>query len=362
MSDLIVEVCRVDEIEKHPNADRLSIVKVKGWSCIVGLDNYEVGDLVVFIPPNCIVPDDIIEENGLEYLKKNGRTSTVKLRGYISEGLILDVPKERCKEGDDIADVLGIKKYEPPAPKYSVGGAMSASKKRINPNFHKYTSIENIKNYDNVFQVGDQIVVTEKIHGTNARFGNLEIDIRKEAPLFDKISMWFRKNILRKTHEFVYGSHNVQITNHSNRRNFYNDDVWGRIAKANGMQIIIGPDTIVYGEIYGSGVQELTYGIDEKNLVIFDIKFEGEYQDWVWVKAFCLAFDLNHVPELYIGEYYNGILEDFTSGQSVLCPEQIREGCVVKSAIEEKHPRIGRKILKSINPEYLIRKNRTEYK
>ena len=69
MSSLIVEVCRVSDIVKHPNADRLSIVTVKGWNCIVGLDQYKKGDMVVFVPPDCILPESVIEKYKLDYLK-----------------------------------------------------------------------------------------------------------------------------------------------------------------------------------------------------------------------------------------------------------------------------------------------------
>jgi hypothetical protein len=68
------------------------------------------------------------------------------------------------------------------------------------------------------------------------------------------------------------------------------------------------------------------------------------------------------VPFLYSGEYCDWVLDEYTSGHSELCYSQIREGCVVKMAHEENHPRIGRKILKSVNKDYLIRKNGTEYK
>jgi RNA ligase (TIGR02306 family) len=89
MSSLIVEVCKIDEVIKHSNADKLSIATVKGWNCIIGLDQYKVGDTVVFIPPDCIIPNDLIEKYELVYLRNGGRTGTLKLRGYISQGLIL---------------------------------------------------------------------------------------------------------------------------------------------------------------------------------------------------------------------------------------------------------------------------------
>jgi hypothetical protein len=62
-----------------------------------------------------------------------------------------------------------------------------------------------------------------------------------------------------------------------------------------------------------------------------------------------------------VREFSNELLDKYTNGKSLLCPSQIKEGCVVKAVCEKNDPRIGRKILKSINPDYLLRKNGTEY-
>ncbi len=359
MSSLIVTVCKVDKIEKHPNADRLSLVHVKGWQCIVGLDQYQAGDLVVFIPPDCILPDALIEKYKLEYLKKNGRTGTIKLRGYISQGLIIDADPS-WNEGKDVAGLLGITKYEPPEPEYQVP-TKKTSRKKINPNFDKYTDIENVKHYQDVFVDGDLVVITEKIHGCNSRFGNLEIVINPNTPFFDRIELWIRKNMFGQKHEFVYGSHNVQITNHSNRKSFYGDDVWGKIAQRYDMKNLIPEGYIVYGEIYGKGIQELEYGLDDIDIVIFDVKKNGQYLDWDQVVTFCNQHGLKHVPQLYVGTYRDGILDKYTSGNSILCGSHIREGVVIHTAIEDTDPKIGRKILKSISEAYLLNKNRTEF-
>ena len=45
MSDLLVNVVRIDAIEPHPNADKLEIVKLGGWQIVSGKGNYIVGDL-----------------------------------------------------------------------------------------------------------------------------------------------------------------------------------------------------------------------------------------------------------------------------------------------------------------------------
>lgn len=362
MSSLIVEVCKIDNIQKHPNADKLSIVQVKGWNCIVGLDQYKIGQKVVFVPPDCVLPNSLIEKYNLEYLKKNGRTGTVKLRGYISQGLILDLPEGSWNVGDDVSSILGIKKWQPPQSEYQKV-IQKTSKKRINPLFDKYTDIENVKHYPDVFKEGETVVITEKIHGSNSRYGNLEIGTTPNVSILEKISAWIRKNIFKQKYEFVYGSHNVQITNHSNRKSFYGSDVWAEMIGKYNLDKIIPEGVIIYGELYGDKIQDLTYGLKngERDFAVFDIKVNGQYLNWEDVILWCNALDLHHVPQLYVGKYYEGVLEKYTSGKSILCPSQIREGIVIKPLVEKNDIQIGRKILKSISPDYLTRKNGTEF-
>ena len=362
MSSLIVEVCKIESIEKCPNADKLSVVKVKGWQCLVGLDQYKVGQLVVFVPPDSILPQSLIEKYNLEYLKKNGRTGTIKLRGALSQGLILDADPS-WKEGQDVADILGIIKYEPPQADYQQAIVKKTSRKRINPAFDVYTDIENIKHYPDVFAVGDEICITEKLHGCNSRYSRLPIAIQDNAPIFDKLSFWFRKYIIHQSQEFCYGSHRVQITAHTNRKSFYGSDIWAEMISKYNLDKIIPDNTIVYGEIIGDKIQDLTYGLKngQRDLYVFDIKQNGQYLDWEQVREFCKQNGLKHVPQLYIGNYYNGVIQKHTSGNSILAGNQIREGVVCKSLREENNLQIGRKILKSISEEYLLRKNGTEY-
>lgn len=326
--------------------------------------------MVVFFPPDSILPQELIEKYSLSYMKKGERIQTVKLRGVVSQGLILpydclplfvrDTPSSR--EGAEVSKFLNVTKWVTPEPTYSVGGGNQISKKKINPLFDKYTDIENIKNFKNIFQLDDVVVVTEKIHGSNARFGNLKVCVNPNASLIERISAWFQENVFGKTHQFVYGSHNVQITSHSNRNSFYGEDVWGAIGKKYNLSDKIRKDEILYGELAGEGIQDLTYGIDGHELYVFDIMKNGKYLSWSEVVEFCDENDLKTVPILYVGRYYDGILENYTDGKSKICPNQIREGIVIKMFNEENHPRLGRKILKSVSADYLTRKNATEFK
>ncbi len=354
MASLIVDVCKILKVEKHPNADKLSIATIKGWNCIVGLNQYKEGDLIIFCPPDSVIPETLIEKYNLTYLKKGGRVRTVKLRKYISQGLILDIPEGKTwKEGKTVAKELGITKYEPPISHNLQMEGNRPTKKKRNPLFDKYTDIDNIKNYHTVFKEGDKVVITEKIHGTNFRAGKLK---RYTNSLWGKI-----KSFIFGKYEFIYGSHNVQKTTLNRKMGFYGEDVYGKIAKKYNLAEAIPEDYILYGEIYGQKIQELTYGIKDIDVVFFDIKYKGKYLNYIQFVSFCRNENLPTVPELHIGGFEEKYLINYTQGTSKIAPHQFREGCVVKSLEEENHPRIGRKVLKSINPEYLLIKNRTDY-
>jgi len=248
---------------------------------------------------------------------------------------------------------LGIIKYEPPVSRISLNSRRQPTKKKRNPLFDKYTDIENIKNFNAIFKDGDEVVITEKIHGTNFRAGNLK---RYKDNLLGKIL-----SFLFGEYEFVYGSHRVQKTPMNRNMGFYGEDVYGQIAKRYNLKEIIPKDYIIYGEIYGKGIQELEYGRKDIDVVFFDVKYKERYLDFAEAKEFFRIKQLRYVPILMFGKYSDEELKNHTEGNSCLCVNQIREGCVVKPTIEENNHIIGRKILKSINPEYLCNKNRTEH-
>lgn len=351
MSSLIVEVVRIDKLEKHPNADRLEIATVKGWECIVAKDTYKLGQLVVFIPPDAMVSEDMIKQYDLSYLKGSNRIGTVKLRGIISQGLILPVASDDWKVGTDVADYFGITKWVAPEP--TASGSMNAAKG--NPLFSKYTNIENQKNYPDIFNVGDEVIITEKIHGSNARFGNVVRAISKTGILgwIEKLIRKFKKT----THEFVVGSHNVQLSLDA-------ENAWTYVAKKYDIANKLPKNTIVYGEIFGKykgkGIQDLTYGAEDTALIIFDVKIDGEFLSYPEMAFFCQDLGLPAAPILYKGEYSPELLE-LRKGKSLLDDRQIREGIVVKPLREEHHRKLGRKVLKAISEDYLTRKNGTEY-
>ena len=65
MSDLLVEVALIDKLEPHCNAERLEIVHVGGWPCIIGKDTFKAGDKVVYVPPDTCLPKELTDKIGV---------------------------------------------------------------------------------------------------------------------------------------------------------------------------------------------------------------------------------------------------------------------------------------------------------
>ncbi len=363
MSKLIVEVCKIEEVKKHPNADKLDIVTVKGWQCIVSKDLYEVGNIVIYCPPDSIIPQNLVEKYKLEFLKKHARVGTIKLRGEISQGLILDIDclsiSKKHSVGQDVAEELGITKYEQPEPNYTLKGGQQQKKRKSNPLFDKYTDIENINNFNKILEEGESVIITEKIHGCNARYGNL--------PVNTNVFWGFILKLFGKNYEFVYGSRTIQKKWSNIHRGFYKEDVWGIIAKRYKFAEWLPKDYIIYGEIYGARIQDLTYGLkDDIDFRVFDVKYKGKYLNNDELALFEFEYLKPHsvkfVPIIFQGNYNNKTRELLSKGNSFIDINQIREGCVIKPLIERENRTLGRVILKSINPDYLVRKNGTEFK
>jgi RNA ligase (TIGR02306 family) len=125
------------------------------------------------------------------------------------------------------------------------------------------------------------------------------------------------------------------------------------------------PGVIVYGELFGAGVQSLRYGLDNDwDLRVFDIYLcdEDRYANFDEMLEWCEKFGLPTVPLLYRGAFSADTLAQWTTGRSAtalrLGGDHITEGVVVKPATErwDFDNGLGRVILKSINPDYLLKK------
>lgn len=120
---MLATIRRIAEIRPHPNADRLEIAHVQGYDCIVPKDKHDAGELIVFIEPDAVLPVAEWTESVYGYTSR-GRVKAAKLRGQWSMGLVMPLatlgcvagPAPVCAEGVEVAEHLGIVKYDPPLP------------------------------------------------------------------------------------------------------------------------------------------------------------------------------------------------------------------------------------------------------
>src|SRR4051794_252873 len=114
MSTLIVEVSKIDAINKHPNADAIELAVIKGWQCVVPKDKYRPGDKGVYVPVDAVIPIPLAEAIGITKYLSTGRVRCAKLRGEPSFGVIMDPADPTWEIGRDVATNYGITKFIPP--------------------------------------------------------------------------------------------------------------------------------------------------------------------------------------------------------------------------------------------------------
>ena len=213
------------DIQPHNNAERLEVATVYGFQVIVGKGRYKVGDKCVYIPIDSILPEKLEKKLFPEDSKiklNNHRVRQIKIRGLASQGMLIDpqdiadlVNPKYLKDEQDLKLILGVTKYEPPVRGSNLSaGTGPRNKKDEHPLFHKYNGLDNIKWFPNKFSEQDEVVIQEKLHGTNARASKLPF-----------IANTFMKKLKKFLHltpqtENCYGSNNVEISSKKN----YNGD------------------------------------------------------------------------------------------------------------------------------------------
>jgi RNA ligase (TIGR02306 family) len=365
MSKLQVTVEKVSDVKPHPNADRLELATVLGWQCVVGKGNLKPGDLVVYFPIDSVLPDGLIERlfSDSKIKPKEGRIRTIKIRGAISQGLAIPITHlselPDWKVGDDVTSLLGVTKYEPPQTLSPQSNVRQVSARESNPNFYRYTDIDHLKKFPTALE-GKRVIVTEKIHGTNFRAGWVPRANLK----------WWQKLLvmagITDDQEFVYGSHNVQLQNRTEHDLYSSRDkmnVYLEAVEILELKKTMPRNTVVYGEIYGDGIQTgYSYGCEKgvRGLVLFDAKVNGKFLDWVDLEKLAFLVDVELAPILYVGDFSMEEMEYHVEGPSSDGTQPIREGIVVRTVHEETGYN-GRQIYKLLNPEYLLLKDNSDF-
>jgi RNA ligase (TIGR02306 family) len=373
LSSLRVTVERLT-IHEHPNADALELAQVGLFRAVVLKGRYKTGDYALYIPEQAVLPPDLIEELGLTGRlagKDKNRVKAIRLRGELSQGIVCrpaalpinwDHIRFEIEEGithdwhgqpdsHDFAEKLGIAKWVPPIPVGMSGQVESA------PDLIRWIDIENIKRYPDIFEAGEYVAATEKLHGS--------------ACLYTLDAATGREYVSSK------GVGAQQLALQEDAKNLYWRAVRAHRLKdaAAAIAAKLGAARVgLFGEVYGKGVQDLAYGADASHdetlgYALFDIAAIGESGALTWVghaERVRLAeeFDVPTVPTLYVGAYNYGHLAALAEGNSHLDgAKNIREGLVIRPVDERRSDLLGgRAIGKIVSEGYLLRDgNATEF-
>ena len=354
-------IAKINEVRAIEGADNIELVIAGGWNAITKKGEFQVDDLTVIATTDAVIPEKLSEEMGVtSYLRKGGRVRTVKLRGVYSECLIIPLKyipfMENYYDGKDMMNVMDVYKYEPPVKQIQLASGRKI-KWRDNQNFHIYYKFPNLKNVDGMFTEEDLVEITRKIHGTNARYGIVK---KSKLSFWDKVKKFFRLADKWIDYEYIYGSHNCEKG--SDSQGFYSTDVWRTIAEKYNIKeklwsyiknrnVEIGEGIILYGEIYGAGIQKnYDYGLTDIEFAGFDVKLRGEYVStydaWVLIEN---HLKLPYVEVLHYGDWTQEIQDKFTFNNFIEGTKVPHEGIVIKYFTGERQ-----KVAKVINPDYLI--------
>ncbi len=328
MSEFKVEVVKINSVIPHPNADRLDLVMFDGmdYQVVIAKGKFQVGDLAYYFPIDSVIPDRYLDEFEIRtYYHKKIRAT--KLRGIFSEGLLVEVGAEFDGQvGDDYADRFGITKYEYPIPS-TMNGDMEGQIGQ-----YKFPAPEHLKRYQDILVADEEVVITEKIHGTNF---SVLVDADGEVKIASHRYFW-KDNDINSRMVYIRTYHENQVLQNLPR------------------------DVQVFGEIYG--VQDLKYGLEngKTDFVIFAVCKGGEFLNYDDFISFCDAYQLPRVPILYRGKYSREIAAQFNNADSVLAPNWMMEGVIIQPEIERTDFKVGRVVLKLISDRYLLRKDGTE--
>lgn len=342
-------------VHEHPNADALELAQVGLYRAVVAKGAYRTGEAAVYIPEQAVLPAGLIEELGLTGRlagSKADRVKAVRLRGELSQGIVCrpkalaDVDLARAAaEGTDFAERLGITKWVPPIPPTMSGEVEPA------PDLLPWVDIENIQRYPGIFTPGEPVVLTEKLHGSAC----LLTYVADEGRVYVSSKGFGAKSLALK----------------EDPRNLYWRAVRGhgvaeaaaRVAERLGARRVG-----IFGEVYGAGVQDLTYGADGRRetlgYAVFDVSAEiGGAVRWLDA-AEVLDAELPLVPRLFEGPYDSARVLELASGRETVSGQglHLREGVVIRPAVERYSAVTGgRAIAKAVSAAYLTRKGGTEY-
>jgi RNA ligase (TIGR02306 family) len=270
---------KIDSIRSIAGADAIECAVVGGWNVVTRKGEYSAGDLAVYCEIDSFIPTAIapfLTRPGHSAKTFEGvegeRLRTVKLRGQLSQGLLLNldavIPQTNSfAEGDDVSELLGIVKYEAPVPAELAGEVKGMFPSRI-----PKTDQERVQNLSAELEVWKaenlSWEVTEKLDGSSMTVYILD------------------------------GEVGVCSRNLDLKRNPDNS-LWRAAIKHGLEEKLAGYSNIaVQGELVGNGIQGNMYQMRDQDFYVYDVYNvdAGRYFTPAERNTFVQALDLLHCP------------------------------------------------------------------
>lgn len=311
----LVTIRTINEIKPIENADLIELAILDGWKVVINKNLYKVGDQVLYFEIDSWIPTKLApflskdkEPSEFEGIKGE-RLRTVKLRGQVSQGLVLPLSlldSYTIIDYDDLATTLGVVKYEKPEKFNSVISGKSF------PSFIPKTDQERIQNLKSelIYWVDCGVIweVTEKLDGSSMT-----------VYVYDELEGVCSRNLDLERDEnnrFWKAAINQRLI----------DSI--RFSKRN---------LALQGELVGQGIQGNKYNLPNQKFYLYNIYDidQGRYLSPEERLDLVIALDLETVPTLYPYERIKVTLDELISradGESRLNPKAKREGLVYKSS------------------------------
>ena len=352
----LASIQRITSIRPIEGADRVECIGVLGWECVARKGEFSIGELVVYIEVDSILP----QKPEFEFLRERKfRVRTIKLRGQVSQGICFPLsilPSKKYNEGDDVSAIIGVVKYDPEAAKEALETTRlnAIHRNRIDkflkrykwyrrfftkhgkrgwPDFIPKTDEERIQNFPWICEreKGTMFYCTEKLDGQSATYALLRLP-RK----------WYQR---KNRYQFFVCSRNVNL------KTEYKCNYWEIANKYNIKKVlhdIIGDNefVILQGEIIGEGIQGNKYKIKGKDFYAFNLIYpSGKVEQ---INNALISTGIKVVPFVEI-EYLKDNVHQCVSlakGKSIIADIH-REGLVVRNYSKG----ISFKI---VNPDFLL--------
>ena len=342
MQRKLASVQQVLAIDPIPNADAIELVRINGWQCVTKKGEFHVGSLGVFFEIDAIPPDrelfrflwtpKTVTDTDLPPPRpEKFRIRTLRLRGALSQGLFMPLSTfpeiGDVQEGDDLTEVLGVGKYEPPPP-----SGMGDWRGPFPPMVPK-TDEMRIQSIPAVLEElhGLPYAITMKYDGTSATF---VIDPR--------------------TGEFHAASRNQSIRDGEN--------AYWRMARKYNLEAILRqhPNLALQGEVVGPAIQKNPLGLKETSLFVFNVydMTTASYLDHTDARTFLADVGIPAVETLETGHAFAYTQEELLSLAEGKYPGTTneREGIVIRPLTETRSEALASRLsFKAISNTYLLK-------